>query len=303
MMVDINRILCPVDFSEFSERAFEHAVAIARWFESAITVLHIVDVRLETPVGPPLAPIALAPPVLTSAAREPIAGELQRLVAAAAAPDVAIETIVRDGRPDTAILELAAMLPADLLVMGTHGRSGFDRLVMGSVTEKVLRKAACPVLSVPPRSHGSGAPVALKSILCPVDFSQSSMEALQCAVSLAEESDGRLTVLHVADALSPHDLPVYELQNVAEFQAECDRRLRQRLADFVPGAARAYCTIEERVTSGKPWREILRVAQEQQADLIVIGIRGRNSVDRALFGSTTEQVVRQAVCPVLTLRT
>jgi nucleotide-binding universal stress UspA family protein len=122
-------------------------------------------------------------------------------------------------------------------------------------------------------------------------------------VSLAEESDGRLTVLHVADALSPHDLPVYELHNAAAFQAECDRRLRQRLADFVPGAARAYCTIEEHVTSGKPWREILRVAQEQRAELIVIGVRGRNSVDRALFGSTTQHVVRQAVCPVLTLRT
>jgi nucleotide-binding universal stress UspA family protein len=302
-MVDINRILCPVDFSEFSEHAFEHAVAIARWYKSAVTVLHVVDVRLQTPDVPPLAPIALAPTALTLTAHDQITSELQRLVAAAAATDIAVETVVRDGRPDTVILELAAVLPADLLAMGTHGRSGFDRLVMGSVTEKVLRKAACPVLSVPPRSRDeSRAPVALKSILCPVDFSESSMEALQCAVSLAEESDGRLTVLHVADALSPHDLPVYELQNVAEFQAECDRRLRQRLANFVPGAARAYCTIEEHVTSGKPWREILRIAQELQAELIVIGVRGRSGADVMLFGSTTHHVVRQATRPVLTIR-
>ena len=129
------------------------------------------------------------------------------------------------------------------------------------------------------------------------------MEALQCAVSLAEESDGRLMVLHVADAVSPRDLPIYEVQNVAAFQAECDRRLRQRLADFVPGAARAYCTIDEHVTSGTPWREILRFAAEQHAELIVIGVRGRSTADRLMFGSTTEQVVRQAACPVLTLRT
>jgi nucleotide-binding universal stress UspA family protein len=304
VMLDTKRILCPVDFSAFSERALDHAIAIARWYGSAITVLHVVDVRLETPVGPPLAPIALAPPPLTVAAREQISSELQRLVAAAAATDVTIESVVRDGRADTVILEIAAELRADLLVMSTHGRSGFDRLVMGSVTEKVLRKAACPVLSVPPRSHDSSrTSVALKSIVCPVDFSESSMGALQCAVSLAEESDGRLTVLHVADALSPHDLPVFEFQNIAEFQAESDRRLRQRLADFVPGAARAYCTIEEHVTSGKPWREILRVAEEQKADLIVIGVRGRSTAGRLMFGSTTEQVVRQAVCPVLTLRT
>lgn len=302
MTVDITRILCPVDFSESSHRAFEHAVAIARWYKAAITVLHVVDLRLDASIG--FAAAVPAPPALTPAAREQIAGELQRLAAGAAAADVAIETAVRDGRPDIAILDVASEMPADLLVVGTHGRSGFDRLVMGSVTEKVLQKAACPVLSVPPHADdGPRSPVALKSILCPVDFSESSMDALRCAVSLAEESDGRLTVLHVAAALSPQELPAYELQHVAEFQAHCDRRLRQRLADFVPGAARAYCTVDERVTSGKPWREILRVAHEQRADLIVIGLRRRSGVDRALFGSTTQQVVRQAACPVLTLRT
>ena len=301
MTVDLNRILCPVDFSESSDRAFEHAVAIARWYKAAITVLHVVDQRLDASIG--FAAAVPEPPVLTPSVREQIAGELQRLSTSGAASDVTIETVVRDGRPDVAILDVAAAMPADLLVMGTHGRSGFDRLVMGSVTEKVLQRAACPVLSVPPHAEdGPRTPVALKSILCPVDFSESSMDALRCAVSLAEESDGRLTVLHVAPALSPQEVPAYDLQRAAEFQAHCDRRLRQRLADFVPGAARAYCTVEERVTSGKPWREILRVAAEQLTDLIVIGLRRRSGVDRALFGSTTQQVVRQAACPVLTLR-
>ena len=143
-MIDISRILCPVDFSAFSERAFEHAVAIARWYKSTITLLHVLDVRLETPVGPPLAPIALAPAPPAIAAQEQIISELQKLVAASAATDCTIDKIVRDGRTDGVILEMAAALPADLLVMGTHGRSGFDRLVMGSVTERVPAKGRVP---------------------------------------------------------------------------------------------------------------------------------------------------------------
>jgi nucleotide-binding universal stress UspA family protein len=301
-MLDIKRILCPIDFSEFSGRALEHAVAIARWYDAPITVLHVVDVRCETPVGAALAPV-IAPAALISPARAQVAAELQRLVAAATAPGVRIETLVRDGRPDTAILELADALPADVLVMGTHGRSGFDHLVMGSVTEKVLRKATCPVLSLPPGSRDDvRGSVALKSILCPVDFSESSMRALQCAVSLAEEADAHLTVLHVARPLASHDTMVYAPLSLPDAQAQYERHLRHRLGDFVPGAARVYCTIEEQVTSGKPWREILRVAEDQDAELIVIGVRGRTSTDVMLFGSTTHHVVRQATCPVLSIR-
>jgi nucleotide-binding universal stress UspA family protein len=302
-MLDIKQIICAVDFSEFSERALEHAVTIARWYDAAVTVLHVVDIRVETPVGAPLTPIPLAPVPLTTAAPDQAAVQLHQLVETVAATGVRVETVVLEGRPDTSILELADTMPADLLVMGTHGRSGFDRLVMGSVTEKVLRKARCPVLSLPPHNRERAhTPMTFKSALCPVDFSESSMKALQCAVFLAEEADAHLTVLHVARPLASAEATVYGRLDLPEAQQKYEGDLARRLADFVPGAARAYCTVEEQVTLGKPWREILRIAEERRVELIVIGVRGRTSTDMALFGSTTHHVVRQATCPVLTIR-
>ena len=109
-------------------------------------------------------------------------------------------------------------------------------------------------------------------------------------------------VLHVTRALSMHDAAVHPGLALPESQIDYERYLRRRLADFVPAAARAYCTIDEHVTSGKPWREILRVAEDRRAGLIVIGVRGRSSTDVTLFGSTTHHVVRQATCPVLSIR-
>jgi nucleotide-binding universal stress UspA family protein len=302
-MLDIKRIICAVDFSEFSERALEHALTIARWYDAVVTVLHVVDMRVEAPVGAPLAPIALAPVPLTTLAPDQAAVQLRQLVEAVATPGVTVETVVLEGRPDTSILELANTMPADLLVLGTHGRSGFDRLVMGSVTEKVLRKARCPVLSLPPGSRERApTPVTLKSALCPVDFSESSMKALQCAVFLAEEADAHLIVLHVARPLASAEATAYGRLDLPAAQLKYEGDIARRLADFVPSAARAYCTVEEQVTSGKPWREILRVAAEQRIELIVIGVRGRSSTDTTLFGSTTHHVVREATCPVLTIR-
>ena len=106
--------------------------------------------------------------------------------------------MVESGYPVRHILARAAALPADLVVMGTHGRSGFERLVLGSVTEKVLRKAPCPVMAVPPPAVTVGK-LPYGRLLCPVDFSDSSEAALRFACSIAEEADARLTIVHVFD--------------------------------------------------------------------------------------------------------
>lgn len=306
-MIQIQRILCPIDFSDFSQRALDHAVAIAKWYDSTITLLHV---RGVVPVAAYAPGSGVVPPAaLTPDAREALLAAMNR-VAEEAGAGSAFECEIADGSPASAIVARADTLSADLLVMGTHGRSGFERLVLGSVTEKVLRKAACPVLTVPRDVLDSPAapPVLFKRIICAVDFSDCSMRALEYAMSLAQEADAHLTVMHVVEL--PPDMPreVHEntlswSRNLSEYAALTKEDRGKRLTDAIPDSVRAYCTVETVLATGKPYREILRVADEQKADLLVVGIQGRGAIDRLLFGSTAQHLVRQAACPVLTLRT
>jgi len=144
-------------------------------------------------------------------------------------------------------------------------------------------------------------------ILCAIDFSDCSMHALNYAMSLAQEADARLTVMHVLEPPSDAPADFHETvfgapRTLTEYIAEAEEERRARLTEAVPEAVRAYCTVETMMAKGKPYREILRVASEQQSDLIVIGIHGRGAADLLFFGSTAQHVVRQASCPVLTLR-
>ncbi|HEY7566116.1 MAG TPA: universal stress protein, partial [Gemmatimonadaceae bacterium] len=205
-------------------------------------------------------------------------------------------------------LERAATLPADLIVMGTHGTSGFQHLMLGSVTERVLRRAVCPVLTVPPRAHATSR-IPFRRLLCAIDFSESSMAAMEFAVSLAEESDARLTLLHVLEwpweePPSPRleDLPPEQGAALAEYRRYREKMALMRLEALAPDSMRASHRPVARLSNGKPYVQILDVANEEGSDLIVVGVHGRNPFDMMVFGSTTNQVVRRAACPVLTLR-
>jgi nucleotide-binding universal stress UspA family protein len=305
-MIEIKTILCPIDFSDYSRRALDHAVAIARWYDSTITVLHVCTVA-------PVAAYAPGSPILESAILTPedrtrLTSDMGRFSQTADLADVPIEILLREGSIATEILEQA--MHADLLVIGTHGRSGFDRLVLGSVTEKVLRKATCPVLTVPAHAPDAvpAAPVIFKRVLCPIDFSDSSMHALNYAMSLAQEADARLTVLHVmvynleVEAPDMYKTVMADRRLVTDYRDRCEEYSRERLRDAVPDTVRAYCTVETLLATGKPYREILRVAGEQQTEVIVMGIQGRGAADLMFFGSTTQHVVRHATCPVLAIR-
>lgn len=304
-MIEVKRILCAVDFSTHSRRALDHATALARWYDATLTALYVYPPAPVPAVGPSL--VAFDPPILTELDREQLARDLQAFVAAESGAPVAVDSVVREGYPATTIAECALDTNADLLVLGTHGRTGFERLLLGSVAERVLRHAPCPVLTVP-TAHRVPTPAAspvFKDIVCAIDFSAASIAALDYALSLAREADARLTILHVASSTiepSMFDLTADAGLTVAELRQRLERDLEAQLVATVPVGASEYCRVETLMTQGRPGPEIVRVAADLRADLIVMGVFGRGAVDLTVFGSTAQHVVRAASCPVLTIR-
>jgi nucleotide-binding universal stress UspA family protein len=294
-----------VDLSEPSTHALEQATAIAGWYHASLTVLHVHVPR--PPLG--LDPYGVgALPVPESAEMTRVREAVQAAAAPAIAARLDVEVVVEVGDPTAQILARAGRDGTGMLVMGTHGSRGFERLVLGSVTERVLRRARCPVLTVPPRIHGATA-LPFQRILCPVDFSDSSLSALEWAWSLAEESGATVSLLHVIEwpwneppAPPFETFPEHEARRLMEFRKALEASSRRQLESLVPDNLRDRCPSEPLVRHGKAHREVLATA-EGHADLIVMGVHGRNVVDLALFGSTTNQVVRGASCPVLTVRT
>jgi nucleotide-binding universal stress UspA family protein len=303
IMIAIRRILCPVDFSDHSRRALDHAIAIARWYKATVTVLHVFSPAPVAAMG--AGPMVFEPIVLTAVDRDQLLADVTAFAQAESAPGITMDAVVREGNTAGEVLEQAASMKTDLLVVGTHGRSGFERLLLGSVAEKVLRKASCPVMTVPkglPDAVPAG-PVLYRRILCPVDFSESSLDALKYATSLTQEADGQLLVLHVV-AHEFEYTPGIEYDpgmTLGNLRKEREDAIQGQLQEIVARAPE-FCRVESLIAHGKPWCEVLRVAEEKHSDLIVMGVQGRGAADLLFFGSTTQHVVREAACPVLTLR-
>jgi nucleotide-binding universal stress UspA family protein len=302
-MIDIQRILCPVDFSEFSRHALARAVAIARRQVAAVTVLHVVPVQVPIVISQFAAPVSV-PLSLTSAERDRARRELEDFVAPYRSNDVPIATmLVEASSVHGEIVAEAAHLRANLVVMGTHGRTGFQRLLLGSVTEKVLRTIRQPVLTVAAHdTQGDAAPL-FRRVLCAVDFSECSIAALNYALAITDP-DARLAAVHVVEwASNGYDPLIGPAMDIAAYRLEAERTGRERLHKLVLPMTRRGRAIEEIVKVGKPYHEILRIAEDERCDLIVLGMHGRNPIDRMIFGTTAEPVVRHATCPVLTVRT
>jgi nucleotide-binding universal stress UspA family protein len=298
-VIQIRRILCPVDFSEFSRRALEYAAALSRLYEAELTVLHVgplgptVSGRERTPSQTALAPLD----------GEPLAEELRSLFGETADHRPTPELRVLSGPVVGTILDVAGEVNADLIVLGTHGRTGFERFVLGSVTEKIVRKAPCPVLTVSRRAADAPAHALFARVLCGADFSAASGHAVDYALSLAEAARGRVTLLHVVEQLPNGSLSKYPEFDLERYRCSLMKDARAKLEGLVPKHTLDSCDPDTRVACGKPYQEILRTAREERSDLIVLGVHGHGPIDRMLFGSTTQAVVRQAACPVLSVRT
>jgi nucleotide-binding universal stress UspA family protein len=302
-MLEINRILCPVDLSEHSRRALQYATATARWYGSQLTVLYVMRYMPAIDLVPLFAADTTERVWVDDLERQQLTEAAQRFVADTTAGRVQAELVVKDAaQVHREIVARASALQADLVIMGAHGRSGYERLLLGSTTEKVLRSSPVPVMIVPSRADAAvpAGDVGFDSIIAAVDFSEASLRAVGYAMSLAQEADAYLTLVNVIDAPEEHDEDRDALAASLALAREAARASRaSRLRALVPESVQTFCRVEIVVEAGKPYREILRIADEKKSDLIVMGIHGRGPVDRMLFGSNTNHVVRAASCPVL----
>ena len=211
-----------------------------------------------------------------------------------------VEHLLEEGEAAAEIVRVARDIPCDLIVMGTRGRTGLGRLLVGSVAEKVLRDAPCPVLIM--KSPGLEAkdrlpePGKVETILFPTDFSECSQNALNLAFALTRDCKARLLVVHVA---TPPPFVTYgEFEKVLDkssgYRHELEEQLRQCQAPD--------CNIEFRLVEGDPGNEIVQVAREAHCDLIIMGTHGRTGLGRLLMGAVAEKVLRQSSCPVLLVK-
>lgn len=295
--VTLDRILCPTDFSEFSTAAVAYAAALAATYGAALKLLHVA-----TPF-PIVAPYSNLPgntrvyDVHRDQAAEGLAAEAARL----RGEGVSVDTELREGHVVREVLAAADAFAADLIVLGTHGREGFERLVLGSVTEKVLRRASCAVLTVPTAAVGRATtPTRWARILCAHDGSAASRAGVAYAVSLAERTRAHLTLLSVVEALpygGDFTGPAF-----AAFHADRERHAVEALDAALPRGTRSRLHVDDRIVYGKPSQQILEVAAQEHPDLIVLGVQGRGALDQLMFGSTANHVVRHAEQPVMTVR-
>ncbi len=283
--ITLSNILFTTDFSQVSSAALAYATALAGWYGAKIFVVHAVPP--EPYLSMPLEPIPMEFDLFWKNAKKNIAD----FVPASSFGNVAHEEILRRGELWDVISDVVRKNEIDLLVMGTHGRHGLKKLVLGSEAEKVYRQATCPVLTIGPHiPEARSTNWRLKQILFPTDFSEPSRHALPYALSLAEENEATLILLHM--------IPLVPWQH----KESLEHNMRKRLEALMP--TDASCNPQFLVGFDFPAEGILRCAQEREADLIVLGVSKPTAAawKAHMPGSVAAEVVGAAPCPVLTVR-
>jgi nucleotide-binding universal stress UspA family protein len=295
MKIDFDRILCATDFSDFSNRTLFYGISLANEFNAKLFVCHIVD-------QPSIAAYSEAYIDPTDQKKDAFNYAKKILDPFFEPHALTWELSIRIGQPTDEILGLAQEKKIDLVIAATHGRSGIKRFIIGSVTERLIRKLKCPLLVVNSLEQGhildnkNGVP--LKKILVGCDFSTDSKRAFQVGLSLAQDFQSELHLVHIIEPPIYSDL-VASASVDTEFQDLLQRRLTEKFDHMMPKDAHNWCSVKTSLIDGNPFEELIHYADNHQVDLIVLGIRGHGLVETMLVGSTTDRVIRKAPCPVL----
>jgi len=290
MRIQPKTILSAIDFSNFTNSILSCSVALCKKYNAKLVLVHVttdLNKLLEHNET------ALDVEVLQRSNIRYAQSLLDDLV-----KDLPVESeiVIRQGKPAEMISRLASDQQVDMVIAATHGKAGFKRILLGSVTEKLIKTLHCPLLVLPPREHDfpSTAAFEMKKILIGCDFSSDSSLAFDYGLSLAQEFQAALYLSHVIKPSLYKD----EREGLNQLRS----RLEKTLDGMVPEACRDWCTIETAVLDGEPYQALMSYASEQGIDMIVLGIRGHTLFEKLLVGSTTDRLIRHSPVPVLAVR-
>lgn len=295
MRIRLKNIICATDFSEFSERGVYYGISLAREFGSKFYLCHVIDLSSTAIYGET---------VLVD-----IDGQLSRISTYATnrlnkligEEPIDWEPIISVGYPGDEISRIAEEKKADLVITATHSRKGLKRLILGSVTLNLIRSLNCPILVIRGSTSPKEPDIAPKKILVGCDFSEDSLLAFQHGISLAQEYQAELHLVHVIEPPIYEDL-INSMAGMDEVKLDLRAKLRDQLTKMVPEEALHWCDLKSNLLAGQPHEEITKYAVVNEIDLIVMGVRGQSLSEKTLAGSTMIRVIRQAPCPTLVAR-
>jgi nucleotide-binding universal stress UspA family protein len=324
MRIIPQKIMCAIDFSDFTNLTLSYGQALAKEFEAHLTLCHVVsNMVLMSSAGQAY----IASEKIEMERRQDAAARLEEI---AGTLDMDCDTLVSTGHPADELTRIAEESGVDMVVAATHGGSGVKRFLVGSVTDRLVKTLTCPMLVL----HGDAVTDVLPGdkkkllnrILVGCDFSPDSSLAFQYGLSLAQEFETELFLAHVvrptehvefssADYIKVQEgdylgwnrsdyLGLTRQANEPDGQRKDGlmQRLERQLARMVPEDCAHWCTPITAVLEGEPYQELLAFADRKKVDLIVLGVRGHGLLERFLVGSTTDRVISRAECPVLAVR-
>ncbi len=290
-------ILVPTDFSDSALLALEHGIYLANKFDGELHLLHVAELPTIT--------LPDFPSDLFEAARNMGMERLGDLLEQQEVELPPVKRVVMAGTPAEpaadVIIDYANTHDVDFIVMGTHGRRGARRLLLGSVTEEVIRRSPCPVLTMRTHKEAWSLPRADR-ILVPVDFGKSTRQVMGVAARVAEHYDASITLAHVVD-LEYYPYYGFGTDPFRSIQSDMIQASEDHLSELAAELQAAGIIASWITVSGHPASTLRELAAESDVDLIVIGSHGRSGFDRAMVGSVSEKVLRSAHCPVMVVNT
>lgn len=299
MRVNLEKIICATDFSELSNHAVYYGVSLAREFKAKLYLCHVIDLSSATMYGEATYAFESQLTHMEDYANE----RMRRLMSK---HDIGWEPLVTIGSAADEVARMAKENDANLVITATRGRSGLKRLILGSVTEHLMRTLHCPLLTVrgpyqdPALTKDNE--IRFDRILVGCDFSPDSNLALEYGLSLAQEFQSDLYLAHVLEAPHYKDLPKSVLGAREQIRKSLHKQIKDKLEELVPEDAHNWCKPKTRLLAGHADEEIAKFADIQDIDLVVLGVTGHRLVETLFVGSTTERVIRKAGCSVLSVR-